>query len=159
MRMCTSPNWPRPPRLLLVAIAAFGLGLDRLAIGNLRLLGVDLHLVAPLEPFAEHLQVQLAHAGDHQLLGLRVAVQLERGVFLDDLVQRAGELAFVAAALGRHGQADHRRGKLDRRQLQVAQRQAGVQLFDLGHGHDVARRGLVDRVRFAGLHRRAVDAA
>ena len=85
-----------------------------------------------------HQQVQLAHAGHHQLVGLRVAVQLDRAVLLDDLVQRAGELAFVAAALGRDGQADHRRRELDRRQLDVAQRHAGVQLFDLGHGHDLA---------------------
>ena len=91
-------------RLLLVAIAPFGRGLNRFAIGNFRLLRFDFDLVAPLEPFAKDLQVQFAHAGHHQLFGLRIAVQLHRAVFLDDLVQRAGELAFVAAALGRDGQ-------------------------------------------------------
>ena len=55
--------------------------------------------------------MQLAHAGDHHFLGLRVAVDAEGRVLLGDLVQGAGELGFVAAALGRDGQADHRRGK------------------------------------------------
>ena len=157
--MCTSPNWPRPPDLLLVAIAPLGRGLNRFAIGDLGLLGVDFHLVAPLEPLAEHQQVQLAHAVHHQLVRLRVAVQLHRAVFLDDLVQRARQLAFVAAALGRDGQADHRRGKLDRRQHQLAQRQPGVQLVDLGHGHDLAGAGLRRSAAFRWLARSAAGAA
>ena len=70
--MWTSPNWPRPPDLLLVPVAALGVDLDRLAVGDLRLLGFDLDLVAALEPLAEDLQVQLAHARGHHLLGLRV---------------------------------------------------------------------------------------
>ena len=74
--------------------------------------------------------------------------RIERRVFFDDLLQRAGELAFVAAALGRDGQADHGRGERDRRQRQVAQRRAGVQFFHLGHGHDAARLGRFDRPRF-----------
>ena len=73
-------------RLLLVAIAAFGRGLNRFAIGNLGLLGVDLDLVAAFEPLANHLQVQLAHAVHHQLVRLRVAVQLNGAVLFDDLV-------------------------------------------------------------------------
>ena len=79
--------------LLLVAVAPFGRWLDRLAIGDLGLLGFDFDLVAPLEPLADDLQVQLAHAVHHQLLGLRVAMELKRAVFFDDLVQRTGELA------------------------------------------------------------------
>ena len=33
-----------------------------------------------------------------------------------------------------------------------AERRAGVQIFGLGHGHDIARPGGVDRMRFAALH-------
>ncbi len=130
--------------LLLVAVAALGVGLDRFAVGDLRLLGFDFHLVAALEPLADDRQVQLAHAGHHQFLGLRIAVEAERRIFLDDLVQRTGELGLVAAALGRDGQADHRRGELNRRQPHFAQQAARLQLFHLGDGHDVARPGLVD---------------
>ena len=71
--------------LLLVAVAPLGVGLDRLAVGDLRLLGVDFDLVAPLEPFAEDLQVQLAHPVDDRLLGLRIALAAERRVLLRDL--------------------------------------------------------------------------
>ncbi len=126
--------------------------LDRFAIGDFRLLGIDLHLVALREPFPDDGQVQLAHAGHHQLFGLRIAIEVDRAVFFDDLVQRAGELAFVAAALGRDGQADHRRGELDGPHRPVAERGAGVQLFDLGDRHNVAGSGGVDRLRFAPLH-------
>ena len=123
-------------RLLLVPIHAFGLGLNRLAERDLRFLGVDFQLVAAREPLADDRQVQFAHAGDHQFLGLRIAIEAERRVFLDDLVQRAGQLGFVAAALGRHRQADHRRGKRDRREAPFTQRRAGVQFFHLGDGDE-----------------------
>ena len=53
MRMCTSPNWPRPPALLLVPIASLGVMLHRFAIGNFRLLRFHFHLVAAFEPFAK----------------------------------------------------------------------------------------------------------
>ena len=116
-------------RLLLVAIASLGLVLDRFAIGNFRLVHFDFHFVAALEPFAQNHQVQLAHAVHHQFFGLRVAVEVERGVFFDDLVQRAGKLGFVAAGLGHGGQADHRRGELDRRHHPV--RPASCRCADL----------------------------
>ena len=133
--------------LLLVAVHALGVGLDRLAVGDLGLLGLDLHLVAALEPLAEDLQVQLAHPVDHHFLGLHVEVAAEGAVFLGDLGQGAGELALVAAALGRGGQADHRRREGDRRHGVLAERAAGLQFLDLGHGHDPARARLVDRLR------------
>ena len=44
--------------------------------------------------------MQFAHAGHHQLLGLRVAIEAKGRVFFVDLVQGAGQLGFVAAALG-----------------------------------------------------------
>ena len=96
-------------RLLLVPVAALGVGLDRFAVRNLRLVRFDLDLVAPLEPLAQQLQVQLAHAGEHHLLGFLVVLDVNGAVLLGDLVQRAGEFRFVAAGLGRDGQADHRR--------------------------------------------------
>ena len=130
---------PRAARLLLVPVAALAVRLDRFAVGNLRLVRLDLDMVAPLEPLLDQRQVQLAHAGEHHFLGLGVVVEVDRAVFFGDLVQCARELRLVAAALGRHGQADHRRGELQRRQLDVAQRRAGVQVFALGDGHDVAR--------------------
>ena len=67
-------------------------------------------------------------------------------------VQRAGELRLVAAALGRGGQTHHRRREDDPRHGQLADRAARLQLFDFGHGHDVAGDRLVDRLHLVGLH-------
>ena len=94
--MWTSPNWPAPARLLLVPVAALGVGLDGFAIGDLGLLGLDFGLVAALEALAEQLQVQFAHAVGHHFLGLRIGVQAEGG----DLPIRlcAGAVAILASS-------------------------------------------------------------
>ncbi len=42
-------------------------------------------------------------------------------------------------------------GKLIGGNSQVAERAAGVQIFHLGHRHDVARARVIDAARFAGL--------
>ena len=62
--------------LLLVPVASLSLGLNRFAVGNLGLVGVDFHLVAAGEPLLDDLQVQLAHADHDQLFGLGIAVVL-----------------------------------------------------------------------------------
>ena len=68
--------------------------------------GVDLDLVAALEPFLDDLQVQFTHPGDHRLLGLGVQIAAEGRILFDQLLQRAGELGLVTATLGGDGQAD-----------------------------------------------------
>ena len=83
--------------------------------------------------------MQLAHAGGHHLLGLRDRDRCGRWRPPGRSCACAGELGLVAAALGRDGQADHRRGEGDGRHRQFAQRHAGVQVFHLGHGHDRRR--------------------
>jgi len=65
-----------------------------------------------------------------------------------NLVQRARKLAFIAASLRRGSQTDHRRRERDRRHRQLAQRRLGVKILDLGHGHDPARAGFIDRTGF-----------
>src|SRR5688572_26050065 len=77
---------PAAARLLFVAIAALGVGLNCLAERNLGRLGIDIQLVAAVQPLANDLQVQLAHAGRDQLLRLRVTIEPERGILLDNLV-------------------------------------------------------------------------
>ena len=69
-----------------------------------------------------------------------IVLEMDGAVFFGDLVEGAGELGFVAAGLRGDGQADHRRGEVERRQLDVAERRAGVQVFALGDGDDVAGR-------------------
>src|SRR4051794_25475986 len=64
--------------LLLMAITALGGGLNRLTKRNLGWLGIDVELVAAVQPLADDLQVQLAHARRDELLRLRIAVEAER---------------------------------------------------------------------------------
>ena len=143
---------PASAGLLFVAIHAVGLGLDGLAVWDFRLACFDLDLVASFEPFADDLQMQLAHAGDDHLFGLRIQFPVESGVFLADFLQRAGQFPFVAAAFWADGQSDHRRRERDWRQAKFAQRGAGVQLLDFGDRHNVARPRFVDRFGFGRLH-------
>ena len=61
---------------------------DGFAEGHGRFADRDFDLVLGLEPVDDDLQVQLAHARDHRLLGLLVVMDLEGGVFERQLVQR-----------------------------------------------------------------------
>jgi hypothetical protein len=80
---------PCPAGLFLVTIAALGIDLHGFAIGNLGLLDFHLHVVAALEPFANHVEMQLAHAGEHHFLRFGVMIEMNRRVFFCDLVQRS----------------------------------------------------------------------
>jgi hypothetical protein len=57
-------------------------------------------LKSRLHPVDQHLEVQLAHAGDDGLAGLVVQGDLERRVLLGELLDRQGELLLVAFVLG-----------------------------------------------------------
>ena len=86
--------------LLLVPMVGLGLAGDRLEVGDLRHVRVHLQLVAVLEPLLDHVQVQVAHAGDHQLVRLGVAADREGRVFVGDLGQSGRDLGLVVARLG-----------------------------------------------------------
>src|SRR5262249_37075990 len=77
---------PAAAGLLLMPIHPLGIGLNRLAVRNLRWFGIDVELVAAMQALANDLQVQFAHAGRNQFLGLRIAVELKRRILLDNFV-------------------------------------------------------------------------
>ena len=82
----TSAYWPEPPVCFLWRVGrrfSTGLG-DGLAVGHLRLAdgGVDLELAQ--HAVDQHLEVQLAHAGDDGLAGLLVGADLEGRVLLGE---------------------------------------------------------------------------
>ena len=105
--------------LLLVPVVRLGLAGDRLQVGDVRDVGVDVELVAVLEPVLDHVEVQLAHARDDQLVRLGVAAEGEGRVLVGDLGQADGDLRLVLAGLRLDGAGDHRRRELDRLELQV----------------------------------------
>src|SRR6185503_446651 len=63
--------------LLLVAVVALGAAGDRLAVRDLRLLGVDLDAEAALELLHRDLEVQLAEPGDQRLVRARIVAVRE----------------------------------------------------------------------------------
>ena len=60
--------------------------------------------------------MQFAHAGHDQLFRLGIAIEVERRIFFDDLVECPREFGLVVATFGRDRQGDHRCGERHRRQ-------------------------------------------
>ena len=119
-RRWTSANWPRPPVCFLCRWWASAFAGDRLEVGDVRDVGVDVELVPVLEPVLDDVEVQLAHPRDHQLVGLGVAAEGEGRVFVGDLGQADRDLRLVFARLGLDGPRDHRGRELDRRTRELA---------------------------------------
>ena len=71
-------------RLLLVLALHLGAPLDRLLVGDARRQQRDVDVVLALHALHHHLDVELAHAGDQQLLGLGIEVVVDGGVLLGD---------------------------------------------------------------------------
>ena len=83
--------------------------------------GVHIQLVAVLEPLLDDVQVQFAHAGDHQFMSLGVAAVGEGRVLVGDLGQADGDLGLILASLGLDRAGHHRRWEADR-----VNRKAGI---------------------------------
>ena len=110
-----SPYWPRPPDWRLYLPCDSALALDGLLVGNLGRLKFNFYIKFPLELLDRDLDMHLAGAGQDDLVGLRVAMGLERGIFLDQALQRLGGFFLVAPGLGPDREGDHRRRLLGQR--------------------------------------------
>ena len=107
-------------------------------------------------PVDEHLEVQLAHAGDDRLAGVVVGVHHEGRVLVGERVERLAELVLVVLRLRLDRDGDHRRRELhaleDDRVRALAQRVAGGRLLEAEAGDDVARVRDVDVFALVGVH-------
>ena len=134
--------------LLLVAAVGLGLLRDRLAVGDLRRMEDDLDAVALLQARHRDLDVELRRPGEVELLGLLVALEVERGVLLDQLVEGGRDLVLVALGLRLDGVRDrrlgNRQGGQDDRVVLGRERVAGERVLELGDRDDVARVRLGD---------------
>ncbi len=134
----------RAAGLLLVAMVAFGLAADGLAIGDARRTRLHLDAVLVLQPFEVDAQVQVGQAANHGFVGLGLVLDDEAGILLGQLVQCGGEFLLLALAGGFHRQAEHRLGEVERREVDlvfvvaVVQHRVEMQVVDLGDGGDVA---------------------
>src|SRR4051794_3170668 len=124
------------------ALDLLGGAADGLAVGDLRAADVGLDVELAAHAVDQHLEVQLAHAGDLGLAGLLVRLDLERRVLLGETAERDRHLLLVGLRLGLDGDLDDRVGEVDHLELDRGvgrgQRVAGHDLLDADARGDVA---------------------
>src|SRR5215218_200347 len=135
---------------------SLGLAADRLAIGDLRPADVRVDLELAQHAVDEHLEVQLAHAGDLGLAGLFVRADLEGRVLLGQAAERDAHLLLVDLRLRLDRDLDDRLGELDHLELDRsvgrAQRVTGGDLLDAHRGGDIASRDILEVDTFVRVH-------
>src|SRR5215469_7605830 len=136
---------------------------NRFAIRDLRTAHVGFHVEFALHAVNDDFEMQLAHAGNERLPGLRVGVHAEGGIFLRKARERLAHFVLIRLGLGFDGDGNNRSGKIDGFEddllLFVAKRVAGGDVFQTDAGADVA--GVYDVNFFAlvGVHlEKAADA-
>src|SRR5690606_33235451 len=147
----------RPAGLLLVGVDVAVDGLrDRLAVGDLRLADGGLYLELPQHAVDDHLEVELAHAGDDGLAGLLVGADLEGRVLLRQREEGLGHLVLVVLRLRLDGELDDRLGELELLEHDLrphrGERVAGAGVLEADAGGDVAGEHGVDVLAVVGVH-------
>jgi hypothetical protein len=89
-----------------------------------------------------HFYVLLPGAGEKKFLGLRVAREMQRGIFLQNFVDRNADLVFVGAGLGFNRKSDGRFGDgrafIKNRSGFIAERFTGGRFFQFCNCADIA---------------------
>ena len=106
------------------------------------------HAEAALELAHQHVNLNVARAGDHHLMGFGVVDHTEGGILFVEADEAAAYLFILAAGLRGDGPGVAGLGKLHRSQLHhllgVAQRLAGLQAVHFSDGADIAAGDLLD---------------
>ncbi len=143
------PEHPVAAGLLLVPAVDLGLAADRLLVRHLRRVGHDRRAELALEPLDDDRDVRLAHRAQ-DLLAERRPFQADGRLLLEHPLERRTHLVEVALRLRLDGHDERRGRELERRQRQGpllrCQRVAGLGHRQLGHGADLARLELADRL-------------
>src|SRR3954469_15631697 len=138
------------------ALDLLGGAADGLAVGDLRAADVGLDVELAAHAVDQHLEVQLAHAGDLGLAGLLVRLHLERRVLLGQAAKGDRHLLLIGLRLRLDGDLDDGLGEVDRleldRRVGRGQRVAGDDLLDADAGADVAREDLADLLAVVRVH-------
>ena len=140
-----------------------GLAANGLAIGDLRTSDGGLDLELALQAIDDHLEVQLAHAGDHGLAGLLVGAHLEGRVLLAEALEGDRKLLLVDLGLRLDREVHDRVVEGHRlehhRSVRRGQRVARGGLLETDARGDVARVDLVDLLARVRVHHQdAADA-
>src|SRR6266851_1420728 len=142
--------------LFLVLAFRVGLAANGFAIGNFGGLEGEVDMVALVELGDDDFDMLLAGAGQQKFLGLRIARKAQRGIFLEDFMDRDADLVFVGAGFRLDGKGDGRLGKLRGRVKNgrsfVAKGFAGSRFLQFGDGADVSGVQLTDFDELLALH-------
>src|SRR3954452_25425179 len=138
------------------ALDLLGRAADRLAVGDLGAADVRLDVELAAHAVDQHLQVQLAHAGDLGLAGLLVGLDLERRILLGQAAESDRHLLLVGLRLRLDGDLDDGLGELDHleldRRVGGGQRVARDDLLDADARGDVPGVDAVDLLAVVGVH-------
>ena len=138
------------------AAVALGCAADRGAVGDLRLADVGGDVELAHHAVDEHVEVQLAHAGDERLGGLRVRLDAEGRVLLGQALEGDRQLVLVGLRLGLDVDLDDRLGEghrlEDDRVVGIGEGVAGEGVLQADGGGDVAGVDLVDVLAVVGVH-------
>ncbi len=143
----------------LFLVTALNLGALRngFLVRNLRRMQRHFDAVTLLQFLDDRFDVKLTRTGKQKLLCLRVAREVKRLIFFQNLVQRDADLLFVLTRLRLDRKSDRRFGIFNRvvndRRLLVAERVAGLRLFQFYAGDDVAGVGFGNLVELLTLDR------
>ncbi len=142
----------------LLDVFAFGFSLlaNGFAICDLRTAHIGLHVVLAQHAVHNNLQVQLAHAGDQCLAGIRFGGNTESRIFLRQSLHGHGQLVLIGLGFWLDGHGNNRRWKLDGLQdhllVFVAQRVASVDAFQSHARANVAGINLFNLFPLVGMH-------
>ena len=133
--------------LLMATLLLDGLA-DLFTVGNARRVKLGIHAEAALELGAQNVDLNIACAGNDDLVRLGVVGDGEGRIFLVQTVETGAELILLTAGLGSDGAGVAGLGKVHALEhddvLRVAQRVAGPDAVHLGDGADVAAADLLD---------------
>ena len=134
--------------LLLMTTLLADLLTNLLAVSHPGCIQLSFHAKAALELAHQHIDLDIAGAGNHHLVSLGVVDHAEGGILFVKAEKTGAHLFILATGLGSNGTGIAGLGKLHGRQLHhvlgIAQGIAGLKPIHLGNGADVSAGNLLD---------------
>ena len=138
--------------LFLVAALHTGGAADGFAVRNFRRVQLHFDTIAAFQAADDNFEMLLAIAGEQKLFGHGVAIEAQRAIFFEDLVNGRAEAVFITAGFCGDGVGDGRfwdfNAFVDSATGFFAQRVAGERVFEFCDDADIASAQFCD-----GLHR------
>src|ERR1700736_6955431 len=127
----------------LFLVFTFGVGTpaNSFAVGDFGWLQGEVHVIALVQLGDHNLYVLLSGTGEQKFLGLRVAREMQRGVFFQNFVNRDPDLVLVGASLRLNRKSNRRfgygRALIKNRSAFIPKRLACSGFFQFGDRADI----------------------